>query len=285
MLAWLRKFNPPFLLGNDSVSTKHPRGMMYFLSKTVGRLFEPVGFIWAILLIACYRAIRKKDKRQALFTGGLALFISVIGGTKLPAYLLSTLERPYIVKDLSAVPECDAVVVLGGGHSFVSSGTFQIELHGAADRILIAAELVRLGKGQALVTSGGGFWKNGKQLGEGLLVKNWMETWKPFEQPIYDLGINRHTRDEALNAKALAEQYGWKKIALVTSSWHMRRSKALFEKVGLEVVPVGGDLEGTSALENHWTFYPVPWHDGFRSAALYMHEQIGWIYYSLRGWI
>ena len=65
----------------------------------------------------------------------------------------------------------------------------------------------------------------------------------------------------------------------------MRRSKALFEKVGLEVVPVGGDLEGMSALENHWTFYPVPWHDGFRSAALYMHEQIGWIYYSLRGWI
>ena len=259
--------------------------MLYFLSKTVGRLFEPVGFIWAILLIACYRAIRKKDKRQALFTGGLALFISVIGGTKLPAYLLSTLERPYIVKDLSAVPECDAVVVLGGGHSFVSSGTFQIELHSAADRILIAAELVRLGKGQALVTSGGGFWKNGKQVGEGVLVKNWLETWKPFEQPIYDLGINRHTRDEAVNAKALAEQYGWKKIAIVTSSWHMRRSKALFDQVGLEVVPVGGDLEGASAMENMWPFYPVPHIAGFDHLSQYMHEQIGWIYYSLRGWI
>ena len=285
MLAWLRKFNPPFLLGNDSVSTKHPRGMMYFLSKTVGRLFEPVGFIWAILLIACYRAIRKKEKLQALFTGGLALFISVIGGTKLPAYLLSTLERPYIVKDFSTVSECDAVVVLGGGHSFVSSGTFQIELNGAADRILTAAELMRLGKGKALVTSGGGFWKDGKQVGEGVLVKNWLETWKPFEQPIYDLGVNRHTRDEAVNAKALAEQHGWKKIALVTSAWHMRRSKALFEQVGLEVAPVGCDLEGASALENMWPFYFVPHIEGFQKLSQYMHEQIGWVYYNLRGWI
>ncbi|HBV30862.1 MAG TPA: hypothetical protein DEB49_00295, partial [Verrucomicrobiales bacterium] len=62
MLAWLQNFNPPFLLGNGPVSTKHPGRMMYFLSKTVGRLFEPIGFIWAVLLVACYRAIRRKDK-------------------------------------------------------------------------------------------------------------------------------------------------------------------------------------------------------------------------------
>ena len=93
--------------------------MMYFLSKTVGRLFEPIGFIWAVLLVACYQAIRRKDKRQALFTGSLALGISIVGGTKLPAYLLFSLERPYVVEDLKAIPKCDAVVVLGGGHSHV----------------------------------------------------------------------------------------------------------------------------------------------------------------------
>ena len=259
--------------------------MMYFLSKTVGRLFEPIGFIWAVLLVACYRAIRRKDKRQALFTGGLALGISIVGGTKLPAFLLSTLEKPYVVEDLTAIPKCDAVVVLGGGHSHLSPGTFEIELHGAADRILAAAELVRLGKGKALVTGGGGYWKDGKKVGGGVLLKNWLETWKPFEEPIYDLGVNRHTRDEAVNTKALAEKHGWKKIALVTSAWHMRRSKALFEQVGLEVVPVGADLQGTCALENNWIFYPVPYHSGFKLLACYMHEQVGWVYYKLRGWL
>ena len=259
--------------------------MMYFLSKTVGRLFEPIGFIWAVLLVACYRSIRKNDKRQALFTGGLALGISIVGGTKLPAYLLSTLERPYVVEDLMAIPKCDAVVVLGGGHSHVSTGTFEIELHDAADRILTAAELVRLGKGDALVTGGGGYLENGKQISEGVLLKNWLETWKPFDKPIYDLGVNLHTRDEAVNTKVLAEKHGWKKIALVTSAWHKRRSKALFEQAGLEVVPVGADFPGTYALEHHWTFYPVPWYSGFRMAACYMHEQVGWVYYKLRGWL
>ena len=259
--------------------------MMYFLSKTVGRLFEPIGFIWAVLLVACYRAIRRKDKLQALFTGGLALGISIVGGTKLPAFLLSTLERPYVVEDLTAIPKCDAVVLLGGGHSHVSTGTFEIELHDAADRILTAAELVRLGKGDALVTGGGGYWENGKQISEGVLLKNWLETWKPFDEPIYDLGVNRHTRDEAINTKALAEKHGWKKIALVTSAWHMRRSKTLFEQVGLEVVPVGSDLQGISALENMWIFYPVPHGNGFEQLAYYMHEQVGWVYYKLRGWL
>ena len=56
--------------------------MMYFLSKTVGRLIEPIGFIWLVLLIACVRAVIKKEKRQALFTGALALFITLVGSVR-----------------------------------------------------------------------------------------------------------------------------------------------------------------------------------------------------------
>ena len=68
-----------------------------------------------------------KNKAQAFFLGNNVLLISIIGGTKLPAYLLSTLEQPYIVEDLSVIPECDAVVLLGGGHSYNSKGVIQIE--------------------------------------------------------------------------------------------------------------------------------------------------------------
>jgi hypothetical protein len=51
------------------------------------------------------------------------------------------------------------------------------------------------------------------------------------------------------------------------------------------VVPVGTDFVGTSALETHWSFYPVPWYFGFRTLSMYGHEQLGWLYYRLRGWI
>ena len=141
----------------------------------------------------------------------------------------------------------------------------------------MAAELVRLGKGQTLVIGGNNV--------EGALAKNWLETWKPFEQPIHDLSGSLHTRDEATNTATLVKERGWKKIILVTSAWHMHRSEALFKKVGLEVIPVGTDFVGTSALETHWSFYPVPYYFGFRTLALYMHEQLGRLYYKLRGWI
>ncbi len=251
--------------------------MMYFLSKTGGRLIEPIGLIWLVLLIACVRALIKKEKRQALFNGSLALFITIVGSTKLPAYLLATLEKPYAVENLGALPECDAVVLLGGGHSYVSNAPFNIELHNAADRIVTAAELLRLGKGRALIIGGGH--------GEAALLKKWLKTWKLFDQPIYELNTNLHTRDEATNTAALAKDLGWEKIILVTSAWHMHRSEVLFKKVGLEVVPVGADFVGTSALETNWSFYPVPSHFGFQTLAKYTHEQLGWLYYRLRGWI
>ena len=90
--------------------------MMYFLSKMVDRFLDPISLIWLVLLITCVRAVLKKESRQAYFTGELVLFITLIGSTKLPAYLLTTLEKTYAVEDLSSLPACDAVVLLGGSH-------------------------------------------------------------------------------------------------------------------------------------------------------------------------
>lgn len=259
--------------------------MWFALSKTVGRLLEPIGFIWLILLLALVRALCKRQTGQALFCGGMALFITVIGSTKLPALLLAGMEKPYAVENLESLPECDAVVVLGGTHSAVSKGVYGVEFGDAVDRIIMAAELVRQGRGNALVIGGGGYpAANGLQ-SEGILLKKWLESWKVLGKPIHDLGVNSNTRDEAVRTATLARDKGWTKIILVTSAWHMRRSEALFKKAGLEVIPVGADFEGTSALETGWDFYPVPWDAGFRRMAWFMHEQVGWWYYKFRGWV
>jgi uncharacterized SAM-binding protein YcdF (DUF218 family) len=276
VLCWATAANSP----------KYARRMMYFLSKTVGRLIEPIGFIWLVLLIACVRAVIKKDRRQAFFTGTLALFITLVGSTKLPAYLLSTLERPYAVEDFSSLPDCDAVVLLGGSHEFSNYGVNSIEFGGATDRIITAAELVRLKKGEALVIGGGEYSSSGQTGLHGQLIAEWLESWKPFDSPIHVLGYSSNTKDEADQTKVLAEKNGWKKIILVTSANHMRRAEALFKKTGLEVVSVGSDFEGLSSLEADFRIYNiVPGSVGFDELSYYLHEQVGWLYYKLRGWI
>ena len=191
--------------------------MMYFLSKMVGRLIEPIGFIWLILLIACVRAVIKKEKRQALFNSSLALFITLVGSTKLPAYLLSTLERPYAIEDFNSLPECDAVVLLGGSHEFSNYGVNSIEFSTATDRIITAAELVRLKKGKALVIGGGKYSSSGQTGLHGQLIAEWLESWKPFDSLIHVLDYSSNTKDEADHTKVLAEKNGWKKIQFLTT--------------------------------------------------------------------
>jgi len=267
-------------------SSKHARRMMYFLSKMVDRFLNPISLIWLVLLIACVRAVIKKDRRQAFFTGALALFITIVGSSKFPAYLLSTLEKPYAVEDLNALPDCDAVVLLGGSHGFSNYGVNSIEFGTATDRIITAAELVRLKKGKALVIGGGEYSSSGQTGLHGQLIAEWLGSWKPFDSPIHVLDYSSNTKDEADHTKVLAQKNGWKKIILVTSAFHMRRAEALFKKTGLEVVSVGSDFEGLSSLEADFRIYSiVPSPGGFQALGFYLHEQVGWLYYKLRGWI
>ena len=99
------------------------------------------------------------------------------------------------------------------------------------------------------------------------------------------LNYSINTKDEADHTKTLAKS-GWEEIILVTSASHMRRAEALFKKNGLKVVAVGSDFEGLSSLEADFRIYGiVPESDGFEKLYYYLHEQVGWLYYKLRGWI
>ena len=260
--------------------------MMYFASKMVDRFLDPICMIWVVLVISCVRAVIKKEKQQAVFTGALALFITLIGSTKIPAQLLSTLEKPYSVQYLNALPACDAVVLLGGSHGFSNYGVNSIEFSTATDRIITAAELIRTKKGKALVIGGGKYSSSGKTGLYGQLVAEWLESWELFDSPIHVLDYSSNTKDEAEQAKTLAQKNGWREIILVTSAFHMKRAEALFKKTGLKVVAAGSDFEGLCSLEADFSIYNiVPGSGGFQSLRYYLHERIGWLYYKLRGWI
>ena len=134
------------------------------------------------------------------------MIMTIAGGTKLPDWLLAGMEKQYVVENLEALTECDAVVVLGGGQSFEPKAAFGIEFNGAADRIIMGVELVRLGKGNALLIGGAGFPSTTGVKSEGILLKNWIKSWDVIDKPIFDLGVNYNTKDEALKVVDLAQK-------------------------------------------------------------------------------
>ena len=57
------------------------------------RLLEPVGLLWAGLVVLTVLLLRKGQRRAAAASGALALFVWIIGATPLPGSLLGSLEQ------------------------------------------------------------------------------------------------------------------------------------------------------------------------------------------------
>lgn len=71
------------------------------------------------------------------------------------------------------------------------------------------------------------------------------------------------------------------KILLVTSAWHMLRAVAVFERSGLEVVPVPVDFTSRTIRVNPLSLLPSA--DALSTSVLSIHEWVGMLGYRLLG--
>jgi len=231
----------------------------------IPRLLKPLlsscGIVWFLLLLMGIYLIRvQKSKKMGLFCLSLALFMNLTGSGLLPVYLLGTLEKPYQNVRLEELPRCDVVLLLGGGQLYSEHPPFHLELNHAGDRVVGAFEAMRQNKADTLVTSSGYFMRGEEKIAHGHTLTNWVQGWNLFDQEVISLGPRQNTWDEAVTFKKLAGERGWKKVMLVTSAYHMRRSAATFEKMGFEVVPYPVDFYVVGIPQPpHWkSFIPDP---------------------------
>jgi uncharacterized SAM-binding protein YcdF (DUF218 family) len=258
------------------------------LSKLLDALLQPIGFLWLIHLAVALRWTWQRKWRRAAFCWMVAGFISLIGSTSIPSRLLASLERPYRNRPLDEIPSCDAVVMLGGVCAKSEYESFGFDFGGAVDRVVAATEMIRQGKSQTLILGGGGGRRSeprDEPWQEAPLLENWLTAWGVGKVQFIRLKLSSNTREEALQVRDLARERKWQRIILVTSAFHMRRAEALFQKLGVPVVPVACDFVGLNSLNMKGAFDPFPRLGGFLQLELYLHEKIGWVYYGLRGWV
>lgn len=246
---------------------------------------QPLGLLWFCLAGATFWAFRTRRRWQGLFLGILVGATWLAGATPCSAWLLASLERPYVRDSLADVPIADAVVMLGGTHDASRLEVFDMNLADTADRILTAAELVRQGKAPSLVLGGGEHELRGERRPESDAVVRWLKEWGVLAAAPISLGPCATTRVEVERTRQLMQARGWKKIILVTSASHLRRAMALCRSAGIEAVAVGCDFQGLTWLAKPVSYRVFPRHEQIRLLSLYWHEQLGWAYYRLRGWI
>jgi len=133
----------------------------------------------------------------------------------------------------------DAIVVLGDDNFY-------------ADRATHAAELFRQGVAPQVVASGRRLRPNAG-IGE-LMEHDLVERGVPREKILRFTHDADGTREEAQAVGKLASERHWKSLVIVTSNYHTRRARYIFQKVlpaGIEV-SIAGARDGDFDQERWW---------------------------------
>ena len=258
---------------------------MYYVNKIVGWTLSPLGMLYIGLAIgwALRRiAMRCERARWCRQLGRVVVVVSLVQvwvmGCGVTTRLIGVpLEREFVSEgrscgEIAELPPVDAVVLLGGGMA-AHKQCHAPEMTQSSDRVRQAALLWKAYRSRGTnikVFCTGGCLEHGTV---------------PF---LVELGVARDSiaySEEPRNTAEEAELMkanGVDAIALVTSAWHMKRARMLFERSGLKVFSSPTDFEMTFVAENPLEigdFFPS--HDGLSRNTLAIKEWIALAGYGL----
>ena len=129
-------------------------------------------------------------------------------------------------------------MVLSAGRQ-VAPGPAMVSEWGDANRFFGGVELYQAGKAPLLVFTGASPVLSAPDAPEGEILRRHALAYGVPADRIAVSGAVLNTADEAREVSALLKARGLEqaKVLLVTSAFHMRRARALFEAAGLQVAP------------------------------------------------
>ena len=213
---------------------------MQFIASLSKILLLPPGSLLVLAVVGLAAMRRWPVVGRSLVAVSLVLLYSL--STPFCAGLLEhSLEKHPGLAEADLVDDAGAIVVLGADEYSPAQEFGQADTVGrlSLERIRYAAWLHRATGGVPLLTTGGKLRPRGTPVGETMATTLREEFGVPVRW-VEDASTNTYE-----NTKFSAEMLndaGVRKIYLVTSASHMRRSVAIFEAFGFEVVPAPTNL-------------------------------------------
>ncbi len=264
--------------------------MFIFLSKLLPLFVYPLGLAVVLLIVAILTNRNHKASRRLVIAAVVILWISSTTG--LSNLLARSLERQYLPPE--EVPAADAIVVLGGGTEPAAYPRSEVEVNGAGDRVLYAAQLFNEGKAPRILLSGGEIsWLNNGATTPAQDMQNLLLRLGIPESALILENESQNTYENAVKAKEILSEMEINRILLVTSAMHMPRAVALFEKQGFDVTPVPVDYsvtENESAESSSGSLIGrllgvIPSAGNLALTTNALKEYLGMLIYTLQGWM
>ena len=226
--------------------------------------------------------IRKKSK----YIYSAFIFLIIFSNGIVADILWGFLEYPWKRLDYSLVTPADGIVVLSSGRHLPPGNTKIIEWYDP-DRFLAGIDLYKANKSNKLIFTGGINPLNSNLPPEGeIYIKEAISIGLPKEHLFTTYPV-KNTLQEAKAIKKLFNNENpliQNKVILVTSAFHMKRAKKVFEGEGISVQPYPVDFKNSknffSSFRNPLKWMPSSSHLNKSSKAI--REIIGRIIY--RAW-
>lgn len=267
--------------------------MFVFLSKFLTQFVYPLGLGWMLLLLVLFLLRRSAGLAWAKRLLWVVVILLWLGGNQ---WVSASLTRSLEWRNLppTDLPQGALVVVLGGGTEAQQYPRMIPEVGSAGDRVIYALKLYQDGVADKLLLSGGNItWLGaGSSSGAEEMAVLLQMMGVPADRLILQ-EESRNTYEDALFCSQIARDLGVSQIILVTSASHMPRSRALFEKQGLLVIPAPADFGVTEASwQNLWhpsfeelLVHLLPNASDLAATQTAMKEYIGIVVYNMRGWL
>lgn len=212
---------------------------MIIVAKLIGSLFYPLSVVLLALMAAWLLARRRPRTGRAL--AAFALVWLWLWSTPFVAERAAGwLERDFPPLPAQALPQADAIVVLGGLMLPADPPAApHPDLNAAADRAWHAARLYRAGRAPTVICSGGRAPQSraaGPECPD--VARLLAELGVPAPAIVLE-NASRTTRENAEHTARLLDPGA--RVLLVTSALHMRRALDAFRAAGIAAEPAATD--------------------------------------------
>lgn len=251
--------------------------MFFVISKTILAFILPPASLLILLVLGLVIMKKRRSTGLAIIWTCLALLYAV--STKPVANgLMNRLEREYVPYTPSG-KKPEAVVVLSGGVRDLSwAGLGQAPSETSLSRTVMGVVLSRAWIGMPMVFSGGNGDPAKTGVSEAQAMAETAVTLGVRKDGILVEGTSRNTLESAVAVAGIIRE---RRIVLMTSAFHMRRSVRMFEKQGFTVTPAPVAYLTEQAPITLWSFIPSAASMCLSAAAMQEYGSRAW--YSLIG--
>jgi uncharacterized SAM-binding protein YcdF (DUF218 family) len=252
----------------------------FIISKIINTFLNPL--VWIVILLIVGIALKNKNKARKFLIASLVSFL-FFSNNFIIDVLIKAWEVPIV--DQSEMKDCyDVAIVLGGGMINIDSENERMSFRHNTDRIMQAVDLYHKGKVDKILISGGAGHLIFRNVIEADLLVDFFSRNGVPDSVLIAENKSDNTYQNAVNSKLIVDSMEVSSVLLITSSLHMRRSRAIFIKQGFDF-----DIYPTNQLVGNLRYDPlyllIPSPDALKRWDMLIHEVWGYCVYKVMGYL